>query len=236
MAPTKVIIEYGLICGVLLINFLSCKTNIQNSVSSETEVINDVFMELVGNGYYYKNTPIPPMPLTYAKTKQDTLDFHQQNKKIEEAFKNPVEEEKKLVIEVESNLFNPSNKLKGFYNNKTSIESLIETNNNSYSELILKLISSETYNKNKLHLSALSKTGKYIIEAIDENEHLKKKAEFKKVAQLRFSNMVFNSQNNLVVFYFEEDCGRHCGGGEIIFCKKEKEIWVIDSRYPLWVS
>ncbi len=76
------------------------------------ELLNDIFLELVGTQYYYEELPIPPMPLEFAENKQDSLNYQIEKEKSDEAFDNPKLEKADLVIGIEPYHLNPKKEFK----------------------------------------------------------------------------------------------------------------------------
>ena len=89
----------------------SCSPKSEKTIS-EMELLNDIFIELVGTEYYYEKLPFPPMPLEYAENKQDSLNFIIGKEKFDKAFDKPKLETEDLIIGIEPYHLNPKREFK----------------------------------------------------------------------------------------------------------------------------
>ena len=226
----------------LLLLLASCLSS-SNNTSSEMELLNDVFVELVGTEYYYEKLPIPPIPLEYAENKQDSLNYLIKKEKIDEAFKNPKLEKMDLLIGIEPYHLNPKRQFKYWHIDNSSsprIHYKESLHSKDFDNLLIQLIDSTKFKKGKIELDKLYKKGRYVIKDLgqlkkDKTEYWNS-SEYRYVASIRFSDFKINQKNNKAIFYFDFLCGKLCGTGEIIFCIKQGGKWKIVERNTLWVS
>ena len=207
------------------------------------ELLNDIFLELVGTQYYYEELPIPPMPLEFAENKQDSLNYQIEKEKSDEAFDNPKLEKADLVIGIEPYHLNPKKEFKDWDTDDSSFPRMYykdSLHSNDFDTLLSQLIDSTIFKKGKLELSKLNKIGRYVIKDLGQLEKEKKEywksSEYRYVGSIRFSDFKINQNNDRAIFYFDFFCGGLCGSGEIIFCIKEDGKWKIMDRNTLWVS
>ena len=224
---------------LILVSCLSKKDN----ADSELNILNDIFLELVGTEYYYEKLPIPPMPLEYAENKQDSIEHHIQKEKYDEAFANPKLDKSELVLGISSDFNNPKREFRNWNTNESTFprghypDSL---HSKDFDQLLIELVDSTSFQKGKLELIKLKQTGKYSIKDLGElekqNKEYWKSKEYRYIASIRFSDFKINKKNNKAIFYFDFLCGNLCGSGEIIYCIKENGKWKIVERNMLWVS
>ncbi len=220
----------------------SCSPKSENTIS-EMELLNDIFIELVGTEYYYEKLPIPPMPLEYAENKQDSLNYLIGKEKFDKAFDNPKLETADLIIGIEPYHLNPKREFKDWYSEDSSFLRMHykdSLHSKDFDNLLIQLIDSTKFEKGKLELNKLYERGRYIIKDLGQLEKEKKEywnsSEYRYVASIRFSDFKINQRNDRAIFYFDFLCGSLCGSGEIIFCIKENGKWKIVDRNMLWVS
>lgn len=256
-----------LIFSILVLFGCSCS----RKLTSEVEVINSTFMEMVGTAYY--NEPLPILPyrpihpdtihkaigvldmtielngeihetedsLTLAnnwKQRRDTLlnefnnfDWEQYKADSIEWNKlliNPKRDKRNLILLVYDSLttnLNLTTRLteKGFRDN-IHLE-------DSWRQLLLKLVepsSSSEY----LELEALTNVGDYQLRPVNYEAAEQDRI----VATLLFSRVVFNKDETRACYYYQEYCGRLCGGGYLVFVERTDGTWKLRATHLLWIS
>ena len=207
------------------------------------ELINDIFLDLVGTEYYYEELPVPPMPLEYAENKQDSINSQTQNEKFDEAVNNPKLDKAELVLGIEPYHLNPKREFRDWNIQDSSFPRMYypdSLHSKDFDHLLTRLVDSTDFKHGKLELSKLTQTGNYIVKDLGQlekqNKEYWKSTEYRYIASIRFSDFKMNRNNDKVIFYFDFLCGRLCGSGEIIFCIIENGKWKIVNRNMLWVS
>lgn len=210
---------------------------------SELNILNDIFLELVGTEYYYERLPISPMPLEYAENKQDSINYQIQKEKYDKAFANPKLDKSELVLGISSDFKNPKREFRDWNTQESSFPREYypaPLHSKDFDQLLAELVDSTSFQRGKLELIKLKQTGKYIIKDLgqleNQNKEYWKSKEYRYIASIRFSDFKINKNNDKAIFYFDFLCGNLCGSGEIIFCIKENEKWKIVERNILWVS
>jgi hypothetical protein len=223
----------------LLVN---CLPKPDNTVI-EMELLNDIFLELVGTEYYYEKLPIPPMPLEYAENNQDSVNYYIQKEIFDEAYDNPKLDKAELVLGIEPNHINPKMEFKGWHIQESSFPRMYypdSLHSKDFDQLLTQLVDSTLFKKGKLELSKLTQTGNYIIKDLGQLEKQNKEywenTEYRYMGSISFSDFKINQKKDKAIFYFDLICGSLCGSGEIIFCIKENGKWKIADRNMLWVS
>ncbi|WP_027391815.1 MULTISPECIES: hypothetical protein [Aquimarina] len=226
----------------LFLVLVSCFPKQKDAVT-EIELLNDIFVELIGTEYYYEKLPIPPIPLQYAKNWQDSISHKIQKDKFDEAFNNPKLETKELVLGLDPFHLNSKKEFRSWNIKKSSFPRMYYSDtlhSLDFDQLFTQLVDSTTFKKGKLELNKISQTGKYIIKDLRKLEKQNKKywnnTDYRFIGAIRFSDFKINPKNDRAVFYFNFTCGSLCGSGEIIFCLKENGKWKIVDRNTLWVS
>ena len=225
----------------ILVSCLSKKDNVDSD--SELNILNDIFLELVGTEYYYERLPIPPMPLEYAENKQDSISHHIQKEKYDEAFANPKLDKSELVLGICSDFNNPKREFRDWNTKESTFPREYypdSIHSKDFDQLLIELVDSTSFKKGKLELRKLKQTGKYSIKDLGQlekqNKEYWKSKEYRYIASIRFSDFKINKNNDKAIFYFDFLCGNLCGSGEIIYCIKENGKWKIVERNMLWVS
>ncbi|WP_299781332.1 hypothetical protein [uncultured Formosa sp.] len=234
----KRVILYTSLLSVLV----SCLPKHNNTIS-EIEILNDIFLDIIGTEYYYKKPPIPPMPLEYAENKHDSINYQIQKQKFDEAINNPKIDKSALVLGIDSYFNNPKKEFKNWDIKQSSCLRIHYSDSlylKEFDQLLTELTDSISFNTGKLELSKLTQTGKYIIKDLAQLEKQNKEywnsTEYRYIASIRFSDFKINKKNDSAIFYLNFTCGNLCGSGEIIFCIKECGKWKIMDRNILWVS
>ena len=227
----------------ILLSVLVCCLPKTDNTNSEMELLNDIFLELVGTEYYYEKLPIPPMPLEYAENNQDSINYEIEKVKFDEAFDNPQLEKADLVLGIEPYHLNPKMEFRDWETEKSSFPRMYyrdSLHSKDFDKLLSQLVDSTIFHKGKLELTKLTKTGRYIIKDLGQlekqNKEYWKNTDYRYIASIRFSDFRINREKDKALFYFSFLCGDLCGSGEIIFCIKEDGKWKIVDRNTLWVS
>lgn len=213
------------------------------SANSEMELLDDIFLDLVGTDYYYEKLSIPTMPLEYAENKQDSLNHKIQKEKFKEAFDRPKLEKADLVIGIDPYNLNPKREFKSWYIDDSDFPRIHYNDtlhSKDFDHLFFQLIDSTKFKRGKLELDSLHKKGRYIVKDLfqleKENKEYWRSSEYRYIASIRFSDFKINQKNDKAIFYYDFFCGELCGSGEIILSIKENGKWKIADRYMLWVS
>lgn len=220
---------------------VGCSSETENNVV-ETELLNDIFIELVGTEYYYEELPLPPMPLEYAQNKQDTLDYKIKKETFNEAYDKPKLDSRELILEIDPYYLNPKREFRDWDINSEWFPRMTypdTLHSKDFDLLLTELVDTTIFIKGKIDLSSLSKTGRYIIKDFEGFEQYKKThsgSTYKSIATIRFSDFKINAGEDKAVFYLYFLCGPLCGSGEIIFCSKESEKWKIVYRNLVWIA
>ncbi|THD67408.1 hypothetical protein E7Z59_07030 [Robertkochia marina] len=234
----KKVIFYIFIISVLC----SCTSNTRKTFS-EIEILNDVFLDLIGTQYYYEELPIPPLPLEYAENKQDSLRYKIQKEQFDEAYDNPKLDSSKLVIGILPSFINPKQAFE-YWNPKQEsfprIHYSPELHSKEFDQLLTKMVDSTDFNPGKIELNALKNKGRYIIKDLailaSQDPEYWKSPDYRYIGSIRFSDFKINKNNDKAIFYYSMPCGRLCGSGELIFCVKSNGKWKIADTIQLWVS
>lgn len=228
---------------VPLFILLSILSSCWQKHDNDMELLNDIFLELVGTEYYYEELPAPPMPLEYAENKQDSINYQIQKRIFDEAYDNPKLDTAKLVLGVAGYHVKPIPESINWSTQETFQPRMYypdSLHSKDYDKLLLDLADSTVFDKGEIDLAKLTQTGKYIIKDLDQlekqNKEYWKSTEYRYIASLRFSDFRMNEDRNKAVFYYDFLCGPLCGAGEIIVCSKVNGKWKILYRNMLWVS
>lgn len=231
--PMKYIIY---IIPFLIILFLSCKNNekeerVNLCQSSECNVINDVFLDLVGTWDYYEHTDIEEAGNALGHTDPDKImKYLRQNKEITK---------RELVVFYADEFL--SNGLK--QGQRDSLEE-------DYREIIRLVIDWNDYITTKdfpgvmkelsvpmiLDYSEVSRTGRYNLVPIEQKENIKEDTKAEKI--IAISNIHFNEKQDKAFFYYEIGCldGYKCSEGNVAVCQKTDEGWKVVKKFNIWVS
>ena len=227
--------------GLFLV-LASCFSKQEDAVT-KIELLNDIFIELIGTEYYYEKLPTPPMPLEYAENKEDSINHKIQKKKFDEAFDNPKLETRELILGIDPFHLNPKSEFRDWNIKKSSFPRTYypdSIHSKDFDQLLTQLVDSTTFRKGKLELNKISKTGKYIIKDLrqleKQNKEYWKSTYYRYIGSIRLSDFKINKKNDKAIFYFNFTCGSLCGSGEIILCIKENGKWKIADRNTLWVA
>ena len=222
--------------------FIGCSPKVPNT-DPEIEILNDIFLELVGTEYYYKKLPPPPMPLEYAENKQDSINYYINKEKYDSAFDGPKLDKSTLVIGMDPFPNNPKRVFRDWDIQDTVFLRSHYTDSihsKDFDQLLSRLVDSTDFKNKKLVLSQLKYTGRYVLKDLGKLDEQKtaywKSEKFRYIASIKFSDIKINTQHNKAVFYLDFLCGKLCGSGEIIFCQKIATRWQIVDRYLIWVS
>lgn len=202
--------------------------------SEEEQLINDVFMDLVGTkGYYLPPSP-PPLPLWYMEnpTTDDSIKYVEEFEKFSNSLNNPVVDTSILNIFVVGLTPPDSSELR--YIQLDDFQSFHQNfhMDSSWMPTYLNLPSLST--PQKLDFTLITNTGRYVI--VDEETYLEEPEGTKSVAAIQISRIAFSEDHTRAVFQFSILFGPLSGGGSIIFVEKVEGSWTIVSRTNLWVA
>lgn len=208
-----------LLLGVIL----SCNKQTDQEISmidDELEVINQVFVELIGDELWNDTIPSP------LSNKHQTTD---NVTKLEKPAKNDIQ---KVRIFLTDTLFS--------FEEAESLEELLKIENfennfpvdSSWIKLIKKLTIIGV--KLKFDIKKIKHTDKYIFMPAKEfNDSIYSK---KAVNFITFSRVAFDENKNRGVFYYSFYCGRLCAWGVIVFVEKKGNKWIPIGQREMWVS
>lgn len=227
------------LCAMCMV---SCSTSTTPAKENVT-LLNNVFLELIGTDYYNEEPPLPPMPLEYAKTKQDSIEFFQKQSKLKEALEHPQLDTIDLVIGVAPFYINPKQEFR-YWDTKDSLFPRAYYSDaiasSDFDQLFIALVDSTQYQKSSFDVHQLNDTGKYQIKDLSELEKEDnvywKSSSYRYVASMYFSDIKMNKTQDKAIFYVIISCGELCGSGRIVFCVKEEGHWKVIERDTLWVS
>ncbi|WP_148303865.1 hypothetical protein [Prolixibacter bellariivorans] len=208
---------------ILLLSVSIHPTRFDGDPDVEHEIINAVFLDIIGKeplGLF----PPPPPPVPGA-TKRDSAN----HKKYLKQFAKRKEEfiSRRKFVFMNDSLIN--------FKNNRSAERLRKglQEDSEFGSLVTSLISVDRDEK-ALNLSLIKNRGAYEFEYISNKD--KVKGEFETIAQIHISRMAINDRADKACFYMSYYCGRLCGFGIIVYVSKIDDTWKIVKEDELWVS
>jgi len=228
-----------IICNIFLILLLACQSQTDLENAKETELINDIFIELAERlPIYHVNEiipPPPPAPIFNDKFEiigVDSTLFKKQiiehNQKIENR-KNKNIDTTCLVVAISDTMISMENYWRDL--------NRIEFEGGEYDKLI-SLYKRGEKEKRKIDLNKLKISGKYklVYETTLPKNSLTLEAPFEFGGIIQFSRIYINEENNKALFYCSYFCGRDCGISNMIYLKKSSNKWIINGIQMLGVS
>lgn len=210
----------------------SCNTNTTEKNNEELNVLNQMFLELVGTEGYYEPLPVPPMPLSEESTKQDSLQYEKENAEFGSLLKNRKLDTSVLKIYLYDSLtvYKSNNFLEGILSFKN-----FEANfpvDTSWVKLIRKL--NQIDRPLRIDLNRISNTGKYTL--VTKSEFQDTTDNKRRVGSMTMSRIAFSQDNKKGVFYYSFVCGSLCGWGNLVFIVREGSEWKIVGQREMWIS
>ena len=207
----------------------------EKTINKEVEVIDDVFLELVGTDYYYKQS-------NASAISKDTINYNEielRQKLVDgeitsnEFFKTLEEwvkidttnyDDRKLIFVLNDSLI-------GFLPFNTDLIEPSLWGDTIHNSLVLKLFDTSLVTQG-FNIADLEKTGKYILENANDVERFEDNDSIRHIGYYYFSRVVFN-ENNQGCFYSSFFCGGECGGEALIFVEKKNGNWSIIDTWGL---
>ncbi|MBS2100830.1 hypothetical protein [Carboxylicivirga linearis] len=233
---------FATVCGLILI---SCNNHQEYDSNEEINVLNDVFVELMGTDNYYMPLPAPPYPysLELCENNEDSMKYLRWENEISTLMVNPKEDSLDLVIAFSDTLISPDNyEHEGILNRIKHIQSYLpdSIDGSVILPMLNFLIDSTKYELQDGLIGKITDTGRYKLRELNqlrkEYPRYKNMVSFRFIGDLRLSRVIFNEERTHAVFYQEYICGAECGAGDLIWVKKQQEQWTIVWRINLWVS
>lgn len=248
---------------ILIFLLLQTKLYSQNSSEyhkEEFNVINEVFVELVGEHNYYQDGFIPLMP------DQDLIRFakHPDKYKDELEYGNkqfyPFQYSKKLIA-TKGEKRALKNFRDEFYKFSDSIESQIDDRrlvvyvddtltsinasrrqefikNVQQDSILLNIYSNKTIDYREFDFSKINRKGRFEIsnEKYPDREKRNKTKNIKEIGLIKFSRIIFNADYSKGYFFFYYHENGLNAGESILRIEKEDGNWVIKDGILLWVA
>ncbi|MBN2893513.1 MAG: hypothetical protein JXL97_16700 [Bacteroidales bacterium] len=221
--------------NVLIISFLilltSCERNQPNEISTELKAINDVFVELIEDTFYYHQfLPPPPPPPLNAK---DSLNNIEYEKQVDKKYQEVKSDSFKIILAINDSLISTATHLENdWLKSYFSSDSIAQKYGYAFTSLV-----QGAKRNNFIDINLISKTGRFELKyksGLKADEFWSSNPDV--YGFIVFSRIYFNQNMDRAVFYFGHICAPLCGAGYIVKIYKENEIWKIDKKIGLWVS
>ena len=208
-----------------------CISNSTETKSEELNILNQLFIELVGTDRYFLPLPTPTMPLGEEASREDSLRFEKEQLDLEQLLKTRKLDTSVLKIYLHDSLIN--------YDGDDLEELLGKTNfkanfpvDTTWIDLIKKLNRIES--PIGFDINQITKTGNFtLVSKLEFNDTTDNKT---RVGALTMSRVALSHDQKRGVFYYDFICGGLCGGGSLIFIERIGTEWKIVEERVMWVS
>lgn len=208
-----------------------CISSSTETKSEELNILNQLFIELVGTDFYFLPLPPPPMPLGEEATRKDSLSFEKEHLDFEQLLKTRKLDTSVLQIYLHDSLITyDGDDLEGLLGT-TNFEANFQVDT-TWIDLVRKLNRIES--PIGFDINQFTQTGNYTL--VSKSEFSDTTDNKTKVGALTLSRVALSHDQQRGVFYYDFICGGLCGGGSLVFIERIGTEWKIVGQRVMWVS
>jgi len=215
----------------IFFNFYSC-SNKESEITLESDIINDIFLQLVTNDEIFPLFPPPPPPMSLDKSGLVNTDNIKYNKY------------KDLISKIDSSryVFSIEDSTALLFDSSLIIETLKDEGLYKYFENSFYINNNSNKNEIPIKIERIKNVGKY--ELIKRSSLVQKRINFTTgrflefkyyyFGNLIFSKVFLDKSHELGFIVFIRNCGFECDRKYIVIIERKNNKWIINKRISIW--